>query len=135
MDNREIISMVLKHCPGVCGIYLFGTYGTRDERSDSDLDLALLFLPEEARKVQSQAFSACRDELESIAGRSVDLISLREANAVFQNEIVTEGRLIYSANPSDTDDFEMNSLSAWQKLNEERAAILEDVLASGRVLQ
>jgi uncharacterized protein len=135
MDSHEIISIILKHCPNVSGIYVFGTFGTPDERPDSDLDIALLFLPEEAGKKKTLVFSACHDELEAWFGRSVDLIDLREANTVFQNEIITEGRLVYSSNPAETDAFEMQAMSAWQKLNEERAEILEDILKSGRVLQ
>jgi uncharacterized protein len=53
----------------------------------------------------------------------VDLINLRETNTVFQNEIITEGRLICMTDESATDAFEMNVMSAYQKLNEERAGI------------
>jgi uncharacterized protein len=135
MDYDGILSIVKKHYPHVLGIYLFGSYGTEEEGPDSDLDLSLLLTPEEARREKSLAYSICKDELESIVERSVDLINLREANAVFQNEIITEGKLIYCSNPAETDTFEMLVLSAYQKLNEERAAILNDILISGRVLQ
>jgi uncharacterized protein len=135
MDYGKIISIIHRHYPQVVGIYLFGTYGTPEERPDSDVDLALLFLPEEARKEKSLAFSACHDELEAFARRSIDLINLREANTVFQNEIISEGRLMEASNPAETDSFEMQVLSAWQKLNEERAGILDDIMAGGRVLQ
>jgi uncharacterized protein len=135
MDHLEIISTICKHYPHVLGIYIFGTFGTPEERPDSDLDLALLLPPEEARREKGLAFSVCRDELEAIARRSVDLINLREVNTVFQNEVITEGRLLHLANPSETDAFEMKVLSNYQKLNEERAAILEDIEASGRILK
>jgi uncharacterized protein len=135
MDYREIISIVRKHYPHVLGIYLFGTYGTPEERPDSDVDLALLLLPEEARREKSLVFSACKDELETLTGRSIDLINLREVNTVLQNEIVTEGRLVDTSNPAAMDAFEMQVLSSWQKLNEERAGILDDIMISGRVLQ
>jgi predicted nucleotidyltransferase len=119
----------------VQGIYLFGTFGTAMERSDSDLDISLLLSPAEAKMEKSLAFSACRDELESLTKRSVDLINLRETNTVFQNEIITDGRLIYAADGSQIDAFEMYVLSAYQKLNEERADILKEIEISGRVLR
>lgn len=65
----------------------------------------------------------------------MDLINLREVNTVFQNEIITEGSLIYLADEAETDAFEMKVMSAYQKLNDERAAILKDIEATGRVLQ
>jgi uncharacterized protein len=134
MDFQSIISTVRKHHPKVEGIYLFGTYGTSMERPESDLDIAVLLPPAEARKEKSFIFSDCHDELESLAERSVDLINLRETNTVFQNEIITEGRLIYATNEAKTDAFEMQVMSAYQKLNEERAGILKDIEISGRVL-
>lgn len=50
MDLNVIISAVRKHHPQAQGIYLFGTFGTAAEQPDSDLDLALLLPPAEARK-------------------------------------------------------------------------------------
>jgi len=135
MELQEIVSIVREHHPRVQGIYLFGTYATPEQRPDSDLDIALLLEPTEAKREKSLAFGACRDALEARAGRSVDLINLREANTVFQNEIITEGRLIVSTDEAATDAFEMQVMSAYQKLNEERSGILEDIELSGRVLK
>jgi uncharacterized protein len=134
MDNQEIIFLVLRHYPQVAGIYFFGTYGTPDERPDSDLDIALLFTPDENGKEEPLSFRTCKDALEVLTNRDVDLINLRKMTTVFQNEIVTEGRLVYTSNTAEIDIFEMQVLSSWQKLNEERAAILEDILTSGRIL-
>ncbi len=135
MNPQSIIDTVRKHHRNVQGIYLFGTFGTDTERTDSDLDLALLLPPAEAMKEKNLAIGACRDSLEELSGRVVDLINLREANTVFQNEIMTEGRLVCVANENEIDAFEMKVMSAYQKLNEERAAILKDIEVSGRMLQ
>jgi uncharacterized protein len=135
MDREEIVTSVLKHHPKVQGIYLFGTFGTDLERPDSDLDLALLLPPTDAGKEINLAFGACHDELVELTGRNVDLINLRKANTVFQNEIINEGTLIYSAGEAEIDAFEMKVMSAYQKLNEERADILREIEVTGRVLQ
>ncbi len=135
MDLSGIISAIRRYHPSVQGIYLFGTFGTDAEQPDSDLDLAVLLPPKEARKEGSFAFGDCRNNLEILTRRSVDLINLREVNTVFQNEIVTEGRLLYFADEAEIDAFEMKVMSAYQKLNDERAAILKDIEATGRVLQ
>jgi uncharacterized heparinase superfamily protein len=105
------------------------------ESPESDVDIALLLPLLEARKTKSLAFSACHEALESFAKRSVDLINLREANTVFQNEIISEGRLIFAADEAAIDSFEMHVMSAYQKLNEERAEILNDIEISGRIFQ
>jgi uncharacterized protein len=133
MNFESIVSTVRKHYPLLEGIYLFGTFGTEMEQRDSDLDLALLLPPAEARNEKILAFSSCRDDLETLTRRSVDLINLREANTVLQNEIISEGRLIYTADEVKTDAFEMKVMSAYQKLNEERTGILEEIEISGRV--
>jgi hypothetical protein len=99
------------------------------------IDIALLLSPEEARSENSLAFSGCRDDLEARTGRSVDMINLREVNTVFQNEIITEGRLIYRADEARTDAFEMKVLSSYQKLNEERGGIIKEIETTGRIFQ
>ncbi len=65
----------------------------------------------------------------------MDLVNLRKANTVFQNEIMQQGRIIYQQDERVVDEFEMQVLSSYQKLNEERAGILEDILETGRILK
>jgi hypothetical protein len=79
--------------------------------------------------------SDCRDALENVLKRTVDLINLRTAHTVFQNEIIQQGRIIYQQNERAVDEFEMQVMSSYQKLNEERAGILEDILETGRILK
>ena len=46
-DKRAaIVRLVLAHYPAAQGVYLFGSYGTADERPDSDVDVALLLPPD-----------------------------------------------------------------------------------------
>ena len=76
--------------------------------------------------------SDLRFELESLLKKDVDLINLRQANTVFQKEIIMEGRRVFDADEYGTDEFEMLTISYYQKLNAERAEILQEVSASGR---
>ena len=73
--------------------------------------------------------------LEEAARRTVDMVNLRTINTVFQNEIIQEGRAIYRRSEELVDEFEMQVMSAYQKLSEERALILEDIFATGRILR
>jgi len=52
MTVLEIINeCVLAHHPDVEAIYLFGSFGTEDESSESDVDIALLLPATQAKKV------------------------------------------------------------------------------------
>jgi predicted nucleotidyltransferase len=128
----RITRIVLAHYPNVQGVYLFGSYLTEDEWPDSDVDIALLLPPLEAKQVRQLAMSDCAAELARSLGRDVDLLNARNVSTVFQKEIVTKGRLIYCRDRYAVEEFEMLTLSFYQKLNEERAGIIESALADGR---
>lgn len=135
MNGKTIVKTVLSFYPDVEAIYLFGSYLTPDQQQDSDADIAVLFPHERAKLLTSPAMSDCRDALENVLKRTVDLINVRMANTVFQNEIIQHGRIIYQQNEYAVDEFEMQVMSSYQKLNEERAGILEDILETGRILK
>jgi uncharacterized protein len=128
-----IIETILKHYPDAQAIYLFGSYGTEDEWPESDVDIAVLLPPEKAKMVGSLAMSDLRSALESLLKKDVDLINLRLVPTVLQKEIVVADRRIYAAaDPYGAEEFEMLTMSYYQKLNEERAGIIESALKDGR---
>lgn len=129
---ETIIQTVLAHYPNVQGIYLFGSCMTEDEWPESDIDIALLLPPLAAKQKKSLAISDCAIELSNTLGKQVDLLNARAVSTVFQKEIVTKGRLLYCADRYAVDEFEMLTLSYYQKLNEERSGIIEAALADGR---
>jgi len=127
----KIIREIVEHYPDTQGIYLFGTHGTEDERAYSDVDIALLLPPIQARNEQLQV-SRCRTSLVNLIRRDVDLINARRVPTVFQKEIIAMGRLIYCADQYAVEEFEMIVLSLYQTLNEERKGILDSFAADGR---
>ena len=129
-----IVSTTIKHYPAVQAIYLFGTYGTADVWPDSDLDIAVLLTPQQAKAAGPLALSDLRFELERLIKREVDLINLRCVPTVLQKEVIAADRRIYHGDGYTADEFEMLTLSYYQKLNEERAEIIEDALATGRLV-
>ncbi len=133
-EQRHIIDTILAHFPETQAIYLFGSYQTADERPTSDVDMALLLPPQQAKAVGSLALSTLRSELEAYLGRDVDLINLRQAPTVLQKEVVAAERRIYLADEYAAAEFEMLTLSYYQKLNEERGFIIRDALATGRFI-
>ena len=132
-ERDEIIQTVLKHYPDTQAIYLFGSYGTGDEWTDSDMDIALLLECKMAKKTGSLLMSDLRFELEALLEKEVDLINLRQVPTVLQKEVIAADRRIYQADEYAADEFDMLTISYYQKLNEERAGILEEILESGRI--
>jgi uncharacterized protein len=130
--QKEIIRIILKYYPDTQAIYLFGSFSTVDEWPDSDLDIGLLLPPLQSQNALFSALDPCSEALADCARKDVDLINVRQVSTVFQKEITTTGRLLYCADKYATDEFEMLTLSYYQKLNEERREILESFLQTGR---
>jgi uncharacterized protein len=138
MENNDAsdtsVKTVRKFFPDVEAVYLFGSHGTDDQRRESDVDIALLFPPLLAKTITDLAMSECGLALEDILKKSVDLINLRAMNIVFQHEIIQEGKIIFQRSEYAVDEYEMTVMSLYQKLNEERAGILQDIFQTGRII-
>lgn len=134
-DNikEKIIETVSRYYPDVQAIYLFGSYGTENEWSDSDVDIALLLPHNVSVKPMDLAMSTCRSELENFIKKDVDIVNVRKVSTVFQKEIIMIGRLLYCADRYKMDEFEMYVLSFYQKLNEERAEIIDSIIKDRRI--
>jgi uncharacterized protein len=130
--TATIIQIILAHYPATQAIYLFGSYDTDKAWPNSDVDIALLLPPDEAKRVGDMTFDKARMTLEQLLGKDVDLINLRRVSTVFQKEIIMAERRIFCADAYAADEFEMLMLSYYQKLNEERADVLTEGLRSGR---
>jgi uncharacterized protein len=131
-DTGPIIQTILDHHPCVQAIYLFGSYGTEHERTDSDVDIALLLSPKESKVIDFPVATELHFELERLLNKNVDLINLRQVSTVLQKEVIASDRCIYQGDRTAAEEFEMLTLSLYQKLNEERSGIVESALAGGR---
>lgn len=115
--------------PGIVAVYRFGSHGTPHERSDSDIDFAVLgrapFKPAMIWDVAQELAIKLR--------RQVDLVDLATASTVLQAQIVTGGERLYCNDAAYCDSYEVYILSAYARLNEERRDIVKDVLSRGTV--
>lgn len=115
--------------PDLIAIYQFGSTVEGGEHAGSDLDLAIL--------PQSPLPNLDRWELqEDLAAelnRDIDLVDLRSATTVMQAQVLDTGTVLAETDRTARQQFEMRVCSAYAMLNEERAGILEDVQARGRV--
>ena len=132
IDERAIAAAVREALPEVQGIYLFGSHADGTQRRGSDVDLGLLFPPTDQRVSRNLFMHPVRQNLQGIAGCDFDLVDLRQVSTVLQNEVVMRGRRIYCADDLAADEFDLSVMSRYQKLNEERAAILKQFQETGR---
>jgi predicted nucleotidyltransferase len=132
VKTASMIDIIKDFYPSLQGIYLFGSYQTEREWPDSDVDVAILFPPDKAPKETNLVFSDCKIKLEEFLKKDVDLINLRLVSTVFQFQIVTTGRLILCSDQRAVAEFEMLTLSYYQKLNEERSGILQEFYKTGK---
>ncbi|MBC8334859.1 MAG: nucleotidyltransferase domain-containing protein [Anaerolineales bacterium] len=133
-EKDKIVHIILEHHPDAQAIYLFGSHGTAEERKDSDVDIAILLPPQQKNENDSLIFNDLCYELETLLAKDVDLSNLRQAPTVLQKEIIAAERRIYCADQYAADEFEMLTISYYQRLNEERAGIIKDVLEVGRII-
>jgi len=132
--RQDIISILTKHFTELQAVYLFGSLAAREEHPGSDVDTAVLLSPEQSRKSGAAYFFNLRCDLEKVLNKNVDLVNLRMVNTVLQKEVIANGERIYCRDEYAAEQFEMLVYSAYQKLCQERADIVEDVLKSGKVL-
>lgn len=131
-SHEAIVSTILARHPDVQAIYLFGSWGTEVEWPDSDVDIAMLLPPVTAKTLNALDLFRTQTALSSLLHKPVDLLNLRQISTVFQKEVVMAGRRIFTADEYAAEEFEMLTLSFYQKLNEERAEVLAEGLRSGR---
>jgi predicted nucleotidyltransferase len=132
---EDMVKTVIKDYPDTQAIYLFGSWGTEDEWPNSDVDMAVLLPPKKAKAVDFWAWNDLAIRLGSIAHKSVDLLNVRRVSTVFQKQVIMADRRIFCADEYAADEFEMLTLSFYQKLNQERAGVLAEGLRSGRFYQ
>lgn len=101
-------------------IYLYGSARRGLPRRDSDLDVA--FLP--PAPCDPWAVFLAAQDLATRLGCEVDLVDLQRASTVLRKEVWRTGRRLVTRRPRAADEFEMDTLSDYARLNEERAPVL-----------
>jgi len=134
MKKAEIDSvtqLVTEHIPSVLAIYLFGSQATGLHSTNSDVDIAFL-TPFDCRLNPVEVYQL-KVKVEIALGKDVDLIHLNQASTVFQFQITTTATHLYVKNASMVLQYEALVLSMYQRLQEERKDILNEIISSGKV--
>lgn len=128
-DLAPLIAALDGAVPGLVAVYAFGSAARGEATPASDLDLAVLA----GAPLDPLARFDLQERLAVLAGRDVDLVDLRAASTVMQAQVIHTGTVVHDAQPSARAAFETTAFSTYAMLNEERAGILADIAARGRV--
>jgi len=125
--NETLVKHILAALPDTQAIYLFGSAAAGRMRNDSDVDVAVLLPHMRAKALGNLALSDLAFDLMKVLRRDVDLINLRLASTVLQKQVIEHGVVLFCADEYAREEFEMLTISFYQKLNEERAGILKSL--------
>lgn len=114
--------------PSLQAVYLFGSQATGEAGEASDVDLAVL-LPE---PLDAECRWGLTGRLADILDRDIDLIDLRRASTILQQQVVTEGQRLWSRG-LDTEEFELTVQSEYWDLAIQRQALIADIKRRGTI--
>lgn len=118
------MTRVREAIPNVLAVYAYGSRVKGEARSASDLDLALL-LPFGQSMPAAHLVQLCGD-LEALAGCPVEISVLDLENALVHcKEVVSSGIRLYVADAQGVASFEMQTLSGYARLCEDRALVVK----------
>jgi predicted nucleotidyltransferase len=118
--QSHIINVCKQFIPDIKLLYLFGSHASNQANTDSDIDLAVL-LPS---KISPVARWELQHRLSLEFNVDVDLVDLLSASTVMQNQIINSGVCLFDESNYQP-AFEMQVMSMYQHLNEERASVLK----------
>ncbi len=99
---RDLVSRVATPDPRILAVYLFGSRAKREERADSDVDLAVLF--REPQKLRELVRLEAR--FEDALRTRVDLVDAGKASAFLALEAIS-GERLYCADSTRCDEFDL----------------------------
>lgn len=123
LDRDNLTQAIKQQIPTVRLIYLFGSQADGSATSSSDIDIAVLL----ENKLDPVARFDLEQNLAITLNQDVDLVDLLTASTVLQNQVIMNNELLFGSENEQT-KFEMQVMSMYQHLNEERADILQEYL-------
>jgi len=128
IDTSQSVDLLRDALSTLQAIYLFGSQASGAANAESDVDLAIL-LPRPLSAAQRWALAG---ELAERLNREVDLVDLRQASTVFQQQVLSEGRRLWACG-SEADEFELMVQSEYWDLAIQRRGLIDDIKQRGSV--
>ncbi len=132
-DLQPAVDLLLEKYPDLQAVYAFGSQVNNACHDESDLDLAVL----PPRSLDAMAIADMSGALSSRFAsvfHHVDLVDLRAANAVLAVQVLETGTILYQSDPRAVRAFELQVMSRYCDLNQERREILADAARRGTIL-
>lgn len=125
----KVVIQLCKAVPNIWEIYLFGSFAHNLQRSDSDVDLAILAKqPIERLQLWGLAQDVARE-----LNRDVDLVDLRQVSPIFGYEIINSAKRLIDEPNIQVDKFELQICSMYLDFNKVRRELLSDIQQTGRI--
>ena len=125
LEHHKLLAMQqrLRQDQRVLAAYLLGSAASGRMRPDSDLDLALMSMPEHAISTLDRIALAA--ELGLTLGMLLDIGELSSANLVSAKEAILTGRRIFVRDPYLADLRACTLLGLYVRFNEDRREVLD----------
>lgn len=127
MIDVALIVPLLQKERRILAAYLLGSAVNGTLRPDSDIDIALMFLPGKGMTGVERGELAA--ELSLVLRREVDLGVLSSGNLVYARETILTGNRIFSRNDGVADLYAATLLGLYAQFHYERRGILHGYLA------
>ncbi len=121
MSTEEKVKKIILNRIEAEFIYIFGSYASGLQNSQSDIDIAFY----SKKAYSSYDIFILAQKLSSELGREIDLVQMKESSTVFQKEIISKGKIIFEKNRLEREKIENLILKKYIKLNEERKKIID----------
>ena len=128
IDISQSVDLLRDALSTLQAIYLFGSQASGAASAESDVDIAIL-LPRPLSAAQRWDLAG---ELAERLNREVDLVDLRQASTVLQQQVLSEGRRLWACG-SEADEFELMVQSEYWDLVIQRRGLIDDIKQRGRV--
>lgn len=108
--QRDASRLFASH-PQIAAAYLFGSVAKGAQRSDSDLDIGLVYDTSSEAGTHDAIASALAPELSKLTGiDAVDVVDLQAQGPLFAHAVLCEGQLLYEADRERRVDFESDTM-------------------------
>lgn len=110
MFDLDKVKQYLNKHELVSAAYLFGSFAQGKQRSDSDVDIAILFIPGVSQLMRFDTGLQIACALEDIVLRKVDIVDLLEAGLFLSYQIKAKGVLLLEKDHAYRVNYEVRSL-------------------------
>ncbi len=128
-SDKKTVTEYLKDKTELSFIYLFGSFARGEGREDSDVDLAIY--PE--KDMSPYDLFIISNKLSSKIKRDVQIVNLKDIDAVFAAQIVGSREELYCRDKALMENYNVRVFKDYAKLNEERQVVLDAIERDGNI--